>query len=263
MIILKSEDEIKMMRESGHITALVLRELEKSTVEGITTRELDRIAEDLIIKMKAKPAFKGYKSYPSSTTISINEEVVHGIPGKRKLKNGDIVSIDMGVFLKEYCSDAAISLIVGQNDDEKKKLLRVTKEALYKGIEKAVQGLRLGDLSSAIQEHVEANGYSVVRDLVGHGIGRAMHEEPQVPNYGTKGMGTLLRTGMVLAIEPMVNMGTHKIYIKEDNWTVVTQDSKCSAHFEHTVAITKNGPRILTLPSSATREEEYPFSQWN
>ncbi len=263
MIILKSEDEIQIMRESGHITALVLQELEKNTAEGITTRELDRIAEDLIIKMKARPAFKGYKSYPCSTTISINEEVVHGIPGKRKLKSGDIVSIDMGVFYRDYCSDAAITLAIGEIGEEKKKLLKVTQEALYKGIEKAVQGLRLGDLSSQIQDYVELNGYSVVRALVGHGIGRAMHEEPQVPNYKMEKSGPLLRAGMVLAIEPMVNMGTDEIYIKEDKWTVVTADSKCSAHFEHTVAITNNGPRILTLPNGAPREEEYPFSQWN
>lgn len=263
MIIIKSQDEIERMRESGHITALVLRELEKNTVEGITTRELDRIAEDLIIKMKARPAFKGYKSFPCSTTISINEEVVHGIPGKRKLKKGDIVSLDMGVFFNDYCSDAAITLAVGEIAEDKKKLLKVTQEALYRGIEKAVQGMWLGELSSQIQTHVESNGYSVVRDLVGHGIGRAMHEEPQVPNYKSDKLGPKLRTGMVLAIEPMVNMGTYEIEIKEDKWTVVTKDLKCSAHFEHTVAITSNGPRILTLPSGASREEEYPFSKLN
>jgi len=263
MIIIKSSEEIEKMRESGHITALVLRELEKNTEEGITTRELDRIAEDLIIKMKARPAFKGYRDFPCSTTISINEEVVHGIPGRRKLRKGDIVSIDMGVFYRDYCSDAAITVAVGEISEDKKRLLKVTREALYRGIEKAVQGLWLSELSSQIQAHVESNGYSVVRDLVGHGIGRAMHEDPQVPNYKSDKSGPKLRAGMVLAIEPMVNMGTYEIEIKEDKWTVVTKDSKCSAHFEHTVAITSNGPRILTLPGSSSREEEYPFSRWN
>lgn len=260
MIILKGEKEIQMMRESGHVTAIVLKKLAEIAEEGITTLELDRVAEDLILQMGARPAFKGYKDYPNATTISINEEVVHGIPGKRKLKKGDIVSIDMGVFLKDYCSDAATTVAIGDIDADKSKLMSVTCESLYKGIRMATAGNRLGDLSFEIQSFVEGNGYSVVRDLVGHGIGRAMHEEPQVPNFGEPGRGPLLKTGMVLAIEPMVNMGTWKIFIKEDNWTVVTADSKCSAHYEHTVAITRNGPRILTLPLDAPAKEEYPFS---
>jgi methionyl aminopeptidase len=261
MIIIKSEEEIKKMRESGNVTALVLEELAKAAQEGITTLELDRIAESTIKKHRAIPAFKGYRDYPAATTISINEEVVHGIPSnKRKLKSGDVVSIDMGVFLKDYCSDAAVSLAIGNVEEGRLHLMKITEEALYKGISKCVSGNHLGDLSFEIQSYVESHGYSVVRDLVGHGIGRAMHEEPQVPNYGSPGMGPILRAGMVLAIEPMVNMGTYKIYIKEDNWTVVTADSKCSAHFEHTVAITRNGPRILTLPLGVSHEKEYPYS---
>jgi methionyl aminopeptidase len=261
MIIIKSEEEIKKMRESGNVTALVLEELTKAAQEGITTKELDRIAESAIKKNGAVPAFKGYRDYPAATTISINEEVVHGIPtNKRKLKSGDIVSIDMGVFLKDYCSDAAVTLAIGKVEESKLQLMKITEEALFRGISKAISGNHLGDLSFEIQSYVESHGFSVVRDLVGHGIGRAMHEEPQVPNYGSQGIGPILRAGMVLAIEPMVNIGTYKIYIKEDNWTVVTADSKCSAHFEHTVAITRNGPRILTLPLGVGREKEYPFS---
>jgi methionyl aminopeptidase len=260
MIILKSEEEIKLMRESGHITALVLQEIAKNVREGISTGEMDRIAEDMIVKLGGKPAFKGYRGYRHATCISINEEVVHGIPGKRKLKKGDVVSVDMGVFLKDYCSDSAFTYAIGDIGESNKKLLEVTKEALYKGIAKALSGNRLGDLSSEIQTYVEKHGLSVVRDLVGHGIGREMHEEPQVPNYGEPGLGPLLKTGMVLAIEPMVNRGTWKIFIKDDKWTVVTADARCSAHFEHTVAVTEEGPRILTLPIDADRKEEYPFS---
>lgn len=260
MIILKGENEISMMRKSGNVTALVLSKLAEMVEEGVTTREIDRVAEDIILKNGARPAFKGYKNYPNATTISINEEVVHGIPGKRKLKKGDLVSIDMGVFLEDYCSDAAITVPVDGISEENLKLMDVTKKALYRGISKAIAGNRLGDISHEIQSYVESHGYSVVRDLVGHGIGRAMHEEPQVPNFGVPGRGPLLRAGMVLAIEPMVNVGTYEIYIKDDNWTAVTQDSKCSAHFEHTVAITRNGPRILTLPLDAKKEDEYPFS---
>ncbi|MDQ7823201.1 MAG: type I methionyl aminopeptidase [Candidatus Eremiobacteraeota bacterium] len=260
MIILKSDDEIALMRESGHITATVLEELRNASGVGVTTRELDRIADSLIVKMGARPAFKGYKGYPSATTISLNDEVVHSIPNKRKLKSGDVVSIDMGVFYRDYCSDAAITVAIGDVEPEKLRLMQVTRESLYKGIRKAVIGNRLGDVSSGIQEHVESNGFSVVRDLVGHGIGRAMHEEPQVPNYGTPGIGPLLRKGMVLALEPMVNLGTYKVAVKRDNWTVVTEDGKCSAHFEHTVAVTEKGPRILTLPHGAAKNEEYPFS---
>ena len=261
MIIIKSKEEIQLMRESGHITALVLQELAKNVKEGISTIELDRVAEATISRLGGSPAFKGYRGYKHATCISINEEVVHGIPGKRKLKKGDIVSIDMGVFYKDYCSDSAYSYAVGTVDEQKEKLLKVTQESLFKAIAKAVTGNRLGDISAEIQGNVEKNGFSVVRDLVGHGIGRDMHEEPQVPNYGETGRGPVLKTGMVLAIEPMVNIGTWKVYIKDDKWTVVTADKACSAHFEHTIAITEDGPRILTLPLDADKKEEYPFSE--
>jgi len=253
MIVIKSKDEIKLMRESGHITALVLDELKKMIQEGITTAELDKTAENLIKKNGAIPAFKGYqgrgkKPFPASITVSINEEVVHGIPGKRKLRKGDIVSIDMGVVWKGFYSDAAFTMPVGEVEEGKKKLIDVTRESLYIGIGMAREGNRLTDISSAIQQYVEKNGFSVVRDLVGHGIGRQMHEEPQIPNYGPPGFGPTLERGMVLAIEPMVNMGDYSVKFLDDAWTVVTADQSCSAHFEHTVAISDNGPIILTLP---------------
>ncbi len=259
MITVKSDEDIKWMRESGHITATVLMELAKMISEGIFVNDLDRVAESMIKKMGAISAFKGYRGYPKTITVSINEQVVHGIPGQRKLKNGDLVSIDMGVFYKGYCSDSAISVIVGdlKNDE---KLLNVTRESLYKGIEKAAIGNRLGDLSNAVQSYVEENGFSVVRDLVGHGIGKAMHEDPPIPNYGKTGAGPLLKKGFVLAIEPMVNAGVWQVYCLDDGWTVVTADGLNSAHFEHTVAITDRGPRILTLPMDASEKEEYPFS---
>jgi len=260
MIILKSEEEIQLMRESGHITALVLQELARNIREGISTGELDRIAENTIRKLGGRPAFKGYRGYRHATCISINEEVVHGIPGRRKLRQGDVVSIDMGVFYRCYCSDSAFTYAIGEIEEDHRKLLEVTRDSLYRGSAKALPGNRLGDLSSEIQGYVEKNGFSVVRDLVGHGIGRDMHEEPQVPNYGEPGLGPMLKEGMVLAIEPMVNRGTWKVFIKEDKWTVVTADAKCSAHFEHTVAITDKGPRVLTLPLDAAEKDEYPFS---
>lgn len=248
MIILKSPQEIECIRWSGRVTALALEEIEKAAQEGITTLELDRIAESFIRRHGGRPAFKGYRGFPRSVTISVNEEVVHGIPGKRRLKSGDIVSIDMGVELGGFVSDAAVTLIIGEAGEKEKKLLKVTQESLARGIQQAREGNRIGDISYNIQSYVEENGFSVVRDLVGHGIGRSMHEEPQVPNYGQPGFGALLCAGMVLAIEPMVNMGGAEVKTLQDNWTVVTQDRSPSAHFEHTVAVTKNGPRILTLP---------------
>lgn len=261
MIILKTDEEIQRMRESGHVTAMVLRELSAHVAEGFLVKDLDRIAETMIKNMGAVPAFKGYRGYPKTITVSINEQVVHGIPGKRRLKKGDIVSIDMGVFLDGYCSDAALTVPVGEVSPEAEKLIRVTRESFYKGVEKAFIGNRLGDVSHAIQVYAESFGFSVVRDLVGHGIGRAMHEDPPVPNYGRSGSGTLLKKGLVIAIEPMINAGAWEVVCLDDGWTVVTRDGGNSSHFEHTVALTEEGPRILTLPMDAPREEEYPFSK--
>ena len=247
MIILKSNREIKLMREAGRIVAMVLEEMKNSVRPGITTAELDEIAEKLIIKMGARPAFKGYNGFPGSICTSINEEVVHGIPGLAKVKDGDIISIDAGAEKEGYYGDAAVTLPVGDVDEAKLALIDATRGALMKGIDQAVVGNRLSDISHAVQAHAENLGFSVVRQYVGHGIGRNMHEEPKVPNYGPPGRGPRLVPGMVLAIEPMVNEGTYVVDTKDDGWTVVTQDAKNSAHFEHTVAITEDGPKILTL----------------
>ncbi|NLK00801.1 MAG: type I methionyl aminopeptidase [Clostridia bacterium] len=247
MIILKSNREIKLMREAGRIVAMVLEEMKNSVRPGITTAELDEIAEKLIIKMGARPAFKGYNGFPGSICTSINEEVVHGIPGLAKVKSGDIISIDAGAEKEGYYGDAAVTLPVGDVDEAKLALIDATRGALMKGIDQAVVGNRLSDISHAVQAHAENLGFSVVRQYVGHGIGRNMHEEPKVPNYGPPGRGPRLVPGMVLAIEPMVNEGTYVVDTKDDGWTVVTQDAKNSAHFEHTVAITEDGPKILTL----------------
>ena len=248
MIILKSDREIKLMREAGRIVAHALLEIEKAVAPGITTGDLNEIGEQVIIKAGAKPAFKGYNGFPASICASINEEVVHGIPGLRALQDGDIISIDIGAEKNGYYGDAAVTLPVGGVEEEKLHLIGVTRQALERGIEQAVEGNRLSDISHAVQAYAEKHDYSVVREYVGHGIGREMHEDPKVPNFGLSGRGPRLTPGMVLAIEPMVNMGTHMVETKEDGWTVVTQDRKCSAHFEHTVAITLNGPQILTLP---------------
>lgn len=246
MIELKNPSQIAIMRKAGKIVADTLELMRENVRPGVTTGELDRIAEEYIRKCGAIPAFKGYNGFPASLCTSVNEEVVHGFPGLRTLQSGDIISIDCGAIYDGYVGDAAITLPVGEISDEKKKLLQVTEESLYKGIAQAVLGNRLYDISHAIQTHVEAHGLSVVRDYVGHGIGRAMHEDPQVPNYGKPGRGPRLAIGMVLAIEPMVNLGTYEVKVLDDHWTVVTKDGKASAHFEHTVAITENGPEILT-----------------
>jgi len=224
-----------------------LEELKKRIYPGITTRELDKRAEEFLIKKGGTPAFKGYKGYPDTICISINEEVVHGIPSERKLAEGDIVSIDIGVLLDGYYGDAAITLPVGRISSQAKHLLEVTEASLYKAIDISVIGKRVSDISNTIQCYVEGAGYSVVRDFVGHGIGRSLHEEPPVPNYGEPGKGPRLKAGMVLAIEPMVNMGGHELIILENGWTTVTKDGSLSAHFEHTVVITENGPLILTM----------------
>jgi len=246
MIILKSPREIEYLYDAGQIVARALKEVELALHPGITTLELDRVAEAYILKCQAKPAFKGYQGFPGSICASINEEVVHGIPSLRQVQSGDIISIDIGAIAKGFVGDAAVTLPVGEIDAEVQRLLDVTKEALDKGIEKALVTNHLSDISHAVQTHAEKNQFSVVRDFVGHGIGRNMHEEPQVPNFGPPGHGPRLKEGMALAIEPMVNMGTYAVETLSDEWTVVTKDRKRSAHFEHTVAITAQGPRVLT-----------------
>lgn len=247
MIILKSQRELEYMYDAGQVVAGAHKEIREAVKPGVTTLELDRIAEDYIKKAKASPAFKGYNGFPASICASINEEVVHGIPSRlRQVKTGDIISIDIGAVLNGFVGDAAVTLPVGEIDEEVAHLLEVTEQSLNAGIEKALIDNRLSDISHAVQNYVENNGFSVVRDYVGHGIGRNMHEEPQVPNFGMPGRGPRLKAGMALAIEPMVNMGTYEVKTLGDNWTVVTKDRKPSAHFEHTIAITDKGPWILT-----------------
>jgi len=246
MIVLKAPWEIEKMRRSNKIVAEVLAALKEAVKPGVTTMELNELAERLCIKKGARPAFKGYRNFPYSLCVSVNEEIVHGLPSKRRLQEGDIVSLDFGVYYDGYYGDAAITVPVGRVSERAKRLLEVTEKALYKGIEQARVGKRLFDISAAIQSYVEAHGYSVVRQFVGHGIGRSLHEDPQVPNFGEPGKGVKLKVGMVLAIEPMVNEGTYEVEILEDGWTAVTKDRKLSAHFEHTVAITENGPEILS-----------------
>ncbi|WP_418791440.1 type I methionyl aminopeptidase [Phosphitispora sp. TUW77] len=246
MIVCKSDRELNYMRDAGKIVAQAHEELKKVVRPDVTTLELDKIAEDFIIASGARPAFKGYHGFPASICASVNEQVVHGIPSLRKLENGDIISIDIGAEINGYFGDAALTLPVGEVSDEATELIRVTEESLYIGIGKAVDGNRLSDISHSIQTFVEKKGFSVVRDYVGHGIGSQMHEEPQVPNFGRPGRGPRLRPGMTLAIEPMVNQGAYEVMTLGDHWTVVTKDSKLSAHFEHSVAITDKLPEILT-----------------
>jgi methionyl aminopeptidase len=234
------------MRDAGKIVARALEEVKQAVSPGITTQELDALADKYIAKQGASPAFKGYHGYPACICASINEEVVHGIPGLRKLKDGDIISIDVGVEINGYFGDSALTLPVGDISTAASRLLEVTEQSLFKGIEQAIDGNRLSDVSYAVQSHVEALGYSVVRDYVGHGIGSNMHEEPQIPNFGRPGRGPRLKAGMTLAIEPMVNIGGYEVRTLLDNWTVVTKDTNLSAHFEHTIAITDAGPEILT-----------------
>ena len=248
MIVLKTEREIGYMRDAGKIVGQTFQELKKAIAPGITTHELDKIADHYIRRAGAIPAFKGYGGFPANICTSINEQVVHGIPGSRQLKDGDVISLDVGTKLNRYYGDAAITIPVGDVDAEVLKLLSVTEQALNKGIEQAVEGKRLSDISHAVQLHAEAHGYGVVRDYVGHGIGQRMHEDPQIPNYGPPGRGPLLKNGMTLAIEPMINLGTPDVEVLSDDWTVVTADGKISAHFEHTVAVTDGKPLILTLP---------------
>jgi methionyl aminopeptidase len=247
MIYIKSPDEIERIRECNQIVSDTLSFIEDYIKPGISTGEIDKEIENFILNKKAKPAFKGLYGFPASACISVQEEVVHGIPSfKRKLKEGEIVGVDVGVELDGYFGDAAHTFKVGAVDQRTEKLLKVTEESLYKGIEQMVAHNTVGDIGHAIQEHVESNDFSVVKDLVGHGVGRKPHEDPQVPNYGRQGTGVKLRTGMVLALEPMVNMGSFEVYFADDEWTVKTQDGLPSAHFEHSVAITNNGPDILS-----------------
>ncbi|MBI3651021.1 MAG: type I methionyl aminopeptidase [Acidobacteria bacterium] len=251
MIIRKSKIEIDKMRAAGKIVAAVLARLAAMVEPGITTGDLDREAERIIRAAGAYPTFKGYHGFPASICASINEEVVHGIPGNRKLKEGDIIGLDCGATLHGYVGDAAVTVPVGKISAEVEKLLEVTRQSLFEAIAKCQVGNRLGDVCHAVQAYVEPRGYSIVQNYCGHGIGRAMHEDPQVPNYGEPGKGTVLREGLVLAIEPMINLGRHHTKQLKDGWTVITVDGRPSAHFEHTVAITEAGPQILTLPDAA------------
>jgi len=244
---IKSDTELEYMRSAGKVVADTLAMIQKVIKPGITTAEIDKLAEEFILAQGAIPSFKGYGGFPGSICASVNDVVIHGIPNDTVLVEGDIISVDCGAILNGYHGDAARTFPVGNISKEAQHLIDVTKESFFKGIEKAVVGNRLTDISAAIQKHAESFGYSVVRDFVGHGIGTSMHEDPQVPNYGTAGKGPKLVHGVVLAIEPMINMGNYKVKIKPDGWTVVTSDGKLSAHYENTIAITNEGVEILTL----------------
>lgn len=246
MIICKTPRELDIMREAGRIVALTHEELKKHIVPGVTTKELDEIAEKFIRSCGATPSFKGYGGFPGSICTSVNEVLVHGIPGNRVLKEGDIISIDIGAEYRGYHGDSAWTYPVGKIDEETRRLLEVTEKSLYIGLEKAKPGERLSNISHAIQVFVESNGFSVVREYVGHGIGKQLHEDPPVPNYGPPDKGPILKPGMVLCIEPMVNAGSRYVKTLADNWTVVTVDGKNCAHYEHTIAITEEGCEILT-----------------
>ena len=248
MSVQKSWNELQKMHRACTIVVETLETLAQAAVAGVTTRELDRIARERILKEGAKPAFLGYRGYPATLCVSVNEEVVHGIPGQRKLRDGDIVSLDLGCVVDGFYGDSARTVAVGKVSAEAQRLMRVTEEALHQGIAQCHPGKRVGDIGHAVQQHAEANGYSVVRDLVGHGIGTSLHEDPQVPNYGPPGRRARLVTGMCLAIEPMVNVGGADVRKLDDGWTEVTTDGKLSAHFELSVAVTEHGPWILSEP---------------
>jgi methionyl aminopeptidase len=245
-IYYKTESEIQKIHQSSLIVSKTLAEVGKSIEPGISTAELDKIAESYIISCGAKPAFKGYRGFPGTLCVSVNAQVVHGMPGIYKLKEGDIVSVDCGAVKDGWYGDSAYTFAVGKISEEAKQLLRVTKEALMLGVEAAIEGGRLGDVSAAVQQHAEKYKYGVVRELVGHGIGRSLHEGPDVPNYGKRGNGMKLMRGLVIAIEPMINMGKKEVNQEDDGWTITTKDGLPSAHFEHTVAIGKGAPEILT-----------------
>ena len=247
MVTLKSPREIESMARSGKITATVLTELMKAVKPGMTTRDIDAMAEAGIRARGGIPTFMGYHGYPSSICASVNDEVVHGMPGDRVLQDGDLLSIDIGTTFEGYVSDSAVTVAVGTISEEAQRLLKVTQECLMIGIAQMEIGNHVGDIGAAVQRHAESNGYGVVRELVGHGVGREMHEEPQVPNYGKPGTGLQFRPGLVLAIEPMITQGDYRVKTLKDGWTVVTADGKLAAHFEHTIAVTDDGPKILTL----------------
>lgn len=247
MIGIKNKDEIKLMARACEIVRDTLFLLEEKICPGISTKELDKIAEDYILSQGAELGFKGLYGYPSTICISIEDEVVHGLPSDKKLFEGQIVGIDVGSIYKGFYGDHAKSFAVGNISKDKKRLLKITKECLDKGIEKAVPGNRIGDIGNAVQDWAESNGYGVVRELVGHGIGSKLHEEPQIPNYGKSGSGPMIDAGMCFAIEPMINMGSKDVYTKKDGWTICTKDGLPSAHFEHTIVVTDNGPQILTI----------------
>tara|TARA_Y100000996_G_scaffold371044_1_gene319066 strand:+ start:365 stop:1108 length:744 start_codon:yes stop_codon:yes gene_type:complete len=246
MIFLKNNSEIEKLYCAGQIVKETLLMLEENIVPGVTTLDLDKIAEEFILSKKSKPGFKGLYGYPFTLCTSVDDEVVHGLPNNKKLEQGQIVGIDVGSIYEDYYGDHAKTFAVGTVDLQTKELMNITQECLYKGIEEAQIGNKIGDIGYAIQQHAENHGFSVVRELVGHGIGKKLHEEPQVPNFGTKGEGVLIEDGMCLAIEPMINMGSCEVYTKSDDWTVCTKDGKLSAHFEHSIAITKNGIKILS-----------------
>ena len=246
MIYYKTYDEIELLRKSNMLVAKTHGEVAKIMKEGITTKEIDKMAEEFILDNGGKPGFKGYNGYPSTLCISVNEEVVHGMPGDRVLGEGDLVSVDCGVLMNGFYGDSAYTYGIGDMSTEALELMKITKECLYKGIEVALIGNRIGDIGDAVQKHAEGNGFSVVRDLVGHGVGRNLHEKPEVPNYGKQGTGAKLKEGMVIAIEPMINAGVYTVRGLADGWTITTTDSSLSAHYEHTVAITPNGADILS-----------------
>ena len=249
MIIIKTDTEIQKMRDAGRITALARQLAGEHVREGVTTKFIDRKVKEFIVSHGAKPSFLGLYGFPASACISVNEEVIHGIPSdERVLKYGDIVSVDVGAFYKGYHGDCAATFVVGDTDDESKRLIEVTRQSFFEGIKFAVDGNRVGDISAAVQAYVEKNGFSVVRDFVGHGVGKDPHENPDVPNYGKPGRGPRLQTGMTIAVEPMVNAGTWRVKTLSNDWTVVTIDGKRSAHYENTIAITENGVEILTSP---------------
>lgn len=251
MIFLKTDDEIELLRQSNLLVGRALAEVAKLIKPGVTTLELDRVAEEFIRDYGAIPTFKGFPNqygqpFPGSICASVNDQVVHGIPNDKPLQEGDIVSVDCGTYMNGFCGDSAYTFCVGEVAPEVRELLKVTKEALYKGIENAVHGKRLGDIGSAVQDHCEKHAYGVVREFVGHGIGKEMHEEPPVPNYGKRGSGVLLKSGMCIAIEPMITLGSPQIYMEPDRWTIRTRDGKWAAHFEHTLAVRKGKAEVLS-----------------
>lgn len=246
MISIKTDNEIELLKKAGHIVYLTHKYLEPHIKPGITTKELNKLAHDFIISQGATPSFLNYEGYPASICTSINEEVVHGIPSNRKLKNGDIISIDIGACYHGYHGDSAWSYAVGDISNNKKYLLEHTKKALYEGLKVIKAGARIGDIGAAVESYATKHKLGVVKELVGHGVGTKLHEEPDVPNYGTKGTGPILKENMVIAVEPMLNLGTSEVFILEDDWTIVTGDDKPSAHFEHTIVVKKDGYQILT-----------------